>query len=626
MKRPSIIAQATLVMLVSSLSALAALSTNGQSGVVRTLSAKTLGSMKLNAVVSTSYGVGEDFVKKQLDQPLQPTVSSDGFKVVKEPAQMLSSNLALSLGVVRFLDIAVALPFYYDWPGFDELHEGGLGDVELCAKLRQPPIGRVLFQSYLLGLTAPSGTKDKGFIARHPYSIDTAGTLLKPEQAQYFYSFEKPTIKGMVLWSLDFAEGIRSFPLALHLNIGGVYNIDKNRANTALGSVAVELTPTPFITIFADAHGEVRWNSFGSSVDFFRDPFFISPGLRITTPLGVHITLAGDFSLSSQDERSRRYWNKDGTVYSTTAAPTYGAHLAIGWSGFITAQDDDHDGLKNNVDQCPKQAEDIDNHEDSDGCPDNDNDADGIADNLDKCPDKAEDVDGFEDGDGCPDPDNDMDGILDSKDSCAGQAEDFDGFEDRDGCPDFDNDRDGVADTLDRCPNDAEDFDSFEDDDGCVDLDNDKDGILDLKDKCPNMPETFNGVEDDDGCPDTKAVVKESSQMPKHQILFGVQFKSGKAEISVESFGVLEPIAAELKKFPELEIEVRGHTDSMGKYAVNMQLSQERAEAIRQYFIAQGVESVRVSAVGFGPSSPIADNRTAAGRTKNRRIEIVRLK
>jgi outer membrane protein OmpA-like peptidoglycan-associated protein len=348
--------------------------------------------------------------------------------------------------------------------------------------------------------------------------------------------------------------------------------------------------------------------------------------LRIKTPAGVHITLAGDFSLSSQDERSRRYWQKGGKVYSTTAAPTYGAHLSIGWSGFVTSQDDDHDGLKNDVDQCPREAEDIDNHEDSDGCPDADNDGDGIADNLDKCPDKAEDADGFEDSDGCPDPDNDLDGILDVRDSCAGQAEDFDGFADRDGCPDFDNDRDGVPDSLDKCPNDAEDFDSFEDDDGCADLDNDKDGILDLKDKCPNMAENFNGVEDDDGCPDTKAVVKEYSQMPKHQILFGVQFKSGKAELTYESFRVLEPIAAELKKFPELEIEVRGHTDSMGKYAANMQLSQERAETIRQYLIAQGVESVRIRAVGFGPSSPIADNRTAAGRTKNRRIEIVRLK
>jgi outer membrane protein OmpA-like peptidoglycan-associated protein len=84
-----------------------------------------------------------------------------------------------------------------------------------------------------------------------------------------------------------------------------------------------------------------------------------------------------------------------------------------------------------------------------------DRDGDGIKDDVDKCPNDAEDKDGFEDQDGCPDPDNDQDGILDASDKCPNDAEDKDGFEDEDGCPDPDNDKDGIPDTSDKCPNDA---------------------------------------------------------------------------------------------------------------------------------------------------------------------------
>jgi outer membrane protein OmpA-like peptidoglycan-associated protein len=81
-----------------------------------------------------------------------------------------------------------------------------------------------------------------------------------------------------------------------------------------------------------------------------------------------------------------------------------------------------------------------------------DRDGDGILDDVDRCPRVAEDKDGFEDEDGCPDPDNDQDGIPDAADKCPNEAEDKDGFEDDDGCPDPDNDHDGILDAADRCP------------------------------------------------------------------------------------------------------------------------------------------------------------------------------
>ncbi|PIE64179.1 MAG: hypothetical protein CSA24_03175, partial [Deltaproteobacteria bacterium] len=131
-----------------------------------------------------------------------------------------------------------------------------------------------------------------------------------------------------------------------------------------------------------------------------------------------------------------------------------------------------------------------------------DADRDGILDDVDQCPRDAEDKDGFQDVDGCPDSDNDGDGILDINDKCPLEAEDKDGDRDDDGCPDGDMDGDGVGDDFDQCPNKPEDKDGFEDEDGCPDRDNDKDGILDRDDKCPNKAEDFDGDRDDDGCPD----------------------------------------------------------------------------------------------------------------------------
>jgi len=234
-----------------------------------------------------------------------------------------------------------------------------------------------------------------------------------------------------------------------------------------------------------------------------------------------------------------------------------------------------------------------------------------------------EDRDGFEDSDGCPELDNDADGIADTSDLCPKFTEDLDGFEDNDGCPDNDNDNDAIVDSKDSCPDNAEDFDGFKDGDGCPDYDNDNDGIPDSTDKCPSLSETFNNFNDDDGCPDT---VKKESSLPQQQILKDVQYRNNGPELTFSSYQYIEPIIRQMKLFPELEIEIRGHTDTLGNYSKNMKLSQMRAESVRQYLISKGIDSKRIRAVGFGATVPIADNRTASGRAQNRRIEIIRLK
>lgn len=106
-----------------------------------------------------------------------------------------------------------------------------------------------------------------------------------------------------------------------------------------------------------------------------------------------------------------------------------------------------------------------------------DQDYDGYRDAVDECPNQAEDHDGFEDGDGCPDPDNDADGVLDENDECVVDAEDPDAFQDEDGCPDPDNDFDGFEDANDGCPNEAEIVNGVEDEDGCPDV-----GLFEVRD------------------------------------------------------------------------------------------------------------------------------------------------
>ena len=212
--------------------------------------------------------------------------------------------------------------------------------------------------------------------------------------------------------------------------------------------------------------------------------------------------------------------------------------------------------------------------------------------------------------------DADGDGILDNVDQCPRVAEDKDGFEDEDGCPDPDNDKDGIPDTADKCPNEPEDKDGVEDEDGCPDPDNDNDGILDAVDKCP-----LEFGEPPDGCPKKYNLVVVTET--KIELKQTVYFDTNRAVIKRVSFALLNEVAQALTDNPKIVVEVGGHTDSQGNDAFNLKLSQKRAESVRTYLIKKGVTSDRMAAKGYGESVPIADNRTAAGRSQNRRVEFV---
>ena len=182
---------------------------------------------------------------------------------------------------------------------------------------------------------------------------------------------------------------------------------------------------------------------------------------------------------------------------------------------------------------------------------------------------------------------------------------------------DQDSDGDGVIDSKDKCPNTPKG--AFVDANGCP-HDSDGDGVWDGIDQCPNTPR---GVEvDAKGCPVRKALFEPNKRT---LVLEGVQFEFKSAKLTSDSYAVLDRVVLGLQDWPEIRVEVAGHTDSKGSNEYNLDLSDRRAKAVRDYLVSRGIDRSRLEAKGYGESEPIASNDTDAGRTKNRRVELKKL-
>jgi outer membrane protein OmpA-like peptidoglycan-associated protein len=120
-----------------------------------------------------------------------------------------------------------------------------------------------------------------------------------------------------------------------------------------------------------------------------------------------------------------------------------------------------------------------------------------------------------------------------------------------------------------------------------------------------------------------QAEVDRVKEMIARKEMQPVQFKSGSAELLGESNAALNMISESMKKYPDLKLRVEGHTDSQGPDDANQRLSQRRAEAVKTYLTGQGLKAENMTAVGFGEAQPIADNGSADGRAKNRRVEFM---
>lgn len=106
--------------------------------------------------------------------------------------------------------------------------------------------------------------------------------------------------------------------------------------------------------------------------------------------------------------------------------------------------------------------------------------------------------------------------------------------------------------------------------------------------------------------------------------LTGIRFRSGKSTIEPDSFALLAKVAEAAKLFPDATLTVEGHTDNQGSDSTNLLLSQDRADAVKEYLVSNlGLSAEKVSSIGYGKSRPVANNETEAGRTRNRRIDVV---
>lgn len=109
---------------------------------------------------------------------------------------------------------------------------------------------------------------------------------------------------------------------------------------------------------------------------------------------------------------------------------------------------------------------------------------------------------------------------------------------------------------------------------------------------------------------------------PKDFVLENVYFETGKSNLKPNSFKALNDLVEILKIKSTMAVEIQGHTDNVGKDEDNLKLPQERADEVRKYLISKGITEARVSAKGYGPTMPVADNGTDAGKAKNRRTSL----
>ena len=330
--------------------------------------------------------------------------------------------------------------------------------------------------------------------------------------------------------------------------------------------------------------------SVGGGYTFFGDSSYgtLNPGAGLTLWFteNVGLELATKYKKSFGDRED---------ASGTPDAPSHFQHSA-GLIFKFGGKDTDGDGIYDKDDACPEVA----GLKEFNGCPDTD--GDGIQDSEDACPTEF----GLASLQGCPDRDGD--GIADKDDACPDEA----GLAALKGCPDADGD--GVADKDDKCPTVAGPKANA----GCPWPDTDGDGVLDKDDKCP----TVKGTVANQGCPEVSEEVMKTLNNYGKVILFD----SGKSTFQKGTYTVLQSITSILKEYPYSRFMIEGHTDSDGSNQLNQTLSENRAAAVKNYLIENGISTDRLRSTGFGETKPIATNKTAKGKAMNRRVEISLIK
>ncbi|MGB5192456.1 MAG: OmpA family protein, partial [Polyangiales bacterium] len=494
------------------------------------------------------------------DDPLVVDVAG-GAGNVKRVHQQLTGHLMLNLGLVDHIVLFVDMPYHFminegdGLPNEFDLKGSNLGDLYFGARFNffgtREDVFQIGAQATMTFNTASAASSTQDFagqVGQSPHlggwfelllNFNAGDFVRIPIQAGY-----KLTTKGQTV------------PLTDDLFVGNEFTFG--------GGVLIMLGDDNFM-ISAEAFGRTAANS---TVDFWtkqETPVEVLGGFKWLPDFGFTLGVGGSAGVTGG------YGAPDWRVF---------AMLGYTMPADKKAPDADGDGIPDELDQCPNEAEDMDGFEDEDGCPDLDNDGDGIPDTDDKCPNEPEDMDGFQDEDGCPDPDNDEDGILDVDDACPNDP----GPPENNGCPDPDRDGDGVPDRIDNCPDEP-------------------------------------GTIENQGCQAKQLVVIGDGQL---EILERVYFKKGSAKLQKRSWALLDNVAAVLIAHPEIKkVRVEGHTDKSGSLNYNMILSKKRANTVVRYLVGRGqVNRSRLVAQGVGPKRPLYENpKSSEEAALNRRVE-----
>jgi OmpA-OmpF porin, OOP family len=195
--------------------------------------------------------------------------------------------------------------------------------------------------------------------------------------------------------------------------------------------------------------------------------------------------------------------------------------------------------------------------------------------------------------------------VPDVDDRCQGTIA---GYKvDERGCV-LDNDKDGIVNEEDACP-DKFGIAALK---GCPDSDGD--GVADNEDRCP----TVKGPLTNKGCP----VITQEDVKKITQIANKIFFETNSDKLKTSSLEQLDQLVIILNRYETAKLVIDGYTDSKGTDEYNMTLSQKRTESVKTYLASKGITADRLTATGYGEAKPIADNNTAAGRSRNRRVEL----
>jgi len=310
--------------------------------------------------------------------------------------------------------------------------------------------------------------------------------------------------------------------------------------------------------------------------------------------------------------------DKDGIPDKKDACPD-NANISTDDPSTHGCPDRDRDMVVDKLDICPDVPK--GQHPDPArlGCSIGDRDKDGVIDTEDLCPDVHKGPNPDPNKLGCPVGDRDNDGVIDTQDLCPDVPKGETPDPNKLGCPAGDKDGDGVVDPKDMCPDVPAGHKPDPAKPGCPLPDRDKDTVVDPEDACPDQPGAPNSDPKKNGCPGLVRI--ENGQIAIMQPVF---FATNKDVILKKSFPVLDTVTEALKASPFIKkVEVGGHTDDRGKADYNRELSGRRAASVMKYLTDHGIAADKLTAKGYGPDKPIADNKDAKGRERNRRVEFV---